>query len=504
MTRTFRSTETRPYDRGVELGRIHAAEVAATVAAYQRLFDSAAGETVDLGHWGAVALDRITGYTPALADEITGIADGAGLPVTAIAAVNARTEILAAVGRKTDTPHECSTVVRLRAGKPPVAVQAWDWYAGLNDLWFVWEIPHADGGLTTTVTEYGIVGKIGVNTHGLGVHFNILHHRDDGAGIGVPVHVLARAILDESRDLNQALVRAAQASVSASTSLTLVAAAGGESAAVSVELNPAGVGYALPDADGLLVHTNHFLSSPADLGDTELRNGPDTVLRYDMLRRALAGRAEFSTADALTAMSSHLLGGGATCCHIDPTLPSAAQFQTLAIVALDVLAGTLAVHPGGACTAPAAFAASSPKERTLPALKRIDNMDILTRDVDKLVQFYHGVLGLPFHLPYEKDEEWAALDMGNVTLYIFKSEVGEHAPRRTAVNPDNAPGYDSIAFEVDDLDETEADLDGQVEWVDQRIEWKHPSGTWYRYRPFFDPDGNMLYITEPHIAETPA
>ena len=68
------------------------------------------------------------------------------------------------------------------------------------------------------------------------------------------------------------------------------------------------------------------------------------------------------------------------------------------------------------------------------------------------------------------------------------------------MNPDNAPGYDSIAFEVDDLDEAIAALDGKVEWVDEQIEWKHPNGTWYRYRPFFDPDGNMLYVTEPHQA----
>ncbi|BBX63903.1 hypothetical protein MSAS_30770 [Mycobacterium saskatchewanense] len=138
----------------------------------------------------------------------------------------------------------------------------------------------------------------------------------------------------------------------------------------------------------------------------------------------------------------------------------------------------------------------------MPTLKRIDNMDILTHNVDTLVDFYHGVLGLPFYLPYEKDEEWAAIDLGNLTLYIFKSEVGEHPPRRTAVNPENAPGYDSFAFEVDDLDEAEAELDGRVQWVDKRIEWKHPSGTWYRYRPFFDPDGNMLYITEPHVSRT--
>lgn len=133
-------------------------------------------------------------------------------------------------------------------------------------------------------------------------------------------------------------------------------------------------------------------------------------------------------------------------------------------------------------------------------LKRIDNMDILTTDVDKMARFYTEVLGLDFHLPYAPEEEWAAIDLGNLTLYLFKSEAGEHAPRRTAVNAENAPGYDSVAFEVDDLDEAEAALEGQVEWVDARIEWQHPGGAWYRYRPFFDPDGNMVYITEPHRA----
>ncbi len=133
-------------------------------------------------------------------------------------------------------------------------------------------------------------------------------------------------------------------------------------------------------------------------------------------------------------------------------------------------------------------------------LKRIDNMDILTKDVDKLVDFYHGLLGLQFHLPYVAADEWAAIDAGNLTIYIFKSEVGEHAPRRTEVNLENAPGYDSFAFEIDDLDEAIAELDGKVEWVSEIVDWHHPSGAWYRYRPFFDPDGNMLYVTEPHRA----
>jgi isopenicillin-N N-acyltransferase-like protein len=337
--RTFRSSATAAEGRGRELGRAFADEITATVDAYQRLFDRAAGAPVDLAHLGALAAEQIALVSPALAAEISGIAEGAGLPITSIAAVGA-------IG-----VHECSTAVLLGHGQP-VAVQAWDWYADLADLWFVWEIPHPDGHVTTTLTEYGIVGKIGVSTRGLGVLFNILHHGSDGAGIGAPVHVLARAVLDDAQDLNQALVRLSTAPVSASSSLTLIAASNGESAAVSVECNPGGVGYALPDDGGLLLHTNHFLSTPAAFHDTELRTGPDTVLRYDTLRRRLAGRADLDVSDVVSAMNSHLLGGGALCCHADPALPAAAQFQTLATVALDVVGGTLTAHDGGPCTFP--------------------------------------------------------------------------------------------------------------------------------------------------------
>ncbi len=382
-----------------------------------------------------------------------------------------------------------------------MAVQAWDWYDDLADLWFVWEIPQPDGTTIRTLTEFGVVGKIGVNGHGIGTLFNILHHADDGQRIGAPVHVLARAVLDQAKDLNQAMTLLAQADVSASSSLTLVAATAGESAAVSVELNPAAPGFVLPDAQGLLVHTNHFLTAPASTRDTELRNGPDTVVRLDLLRRSLGGRDQVSVRDVVSAMDSHVLGGGALCCHPDPTLPRQSQFRTLATIIVDPAGGTLDVVAGGACTHP--LVTHEPihtRETPVLELKRIDNMDILTHDVTALVDFYHGTLGLPFHLPYEVEEEWAAIDLGNLTLYIFKSEAGEHAPRRTAVNVDNAPGFDSMAFEVDDLDVAEAVLEGHVEWVDERIEWKHPSGAWYRYRPFFDPDGNMLYVTEPHHA----
>lgn len=135
----------------------------------------------------------------------------------------------------------------------------------------------------------------------------------------------------------------------------------------------------------------------------------------------------------------------------------------------------------------------------MPVAKRIDNLDILCRDVDAIVGFYHGVLGFPLFLPFEPGSDWAAVEAGNVTIYIFKTEVGEHEPRRTPINPENPPGFDSFAFDVDDLDAAVAELDGRVEWAsDEIIKWEHPSGLWYRYRPMYDPEGNMVYVTEPH------
>jgi isopenicillin-N N-acyltransferase-like protein len=130
-------------------------------------------------------------------------------------------------------------------------------------------------------------------------------------------------------------------------------------------------------------------------------------------------------------------------------------------------------------------------------LKRLDNLDILCDDADALAHFYHDVLGLPFLLPYEPGEGWFCVQAGDTTIYVFEGNGDPHHPRRTPVNAENPPGFDSIAFAVDDLDEAIAEYDGRLDWAAEPIVWEHPSGTWYRFRPFYDPEGNMMYLTQP-------
>ena len=84
---------------------------------------------------------------------------------TSLVFVVGLTELLA-VADPTGVTDECSTVVALPDNGTPVAVQTWDWYDAMADDWFAWTIPHPDGHLVRTVTEYGVLGKIGVSSRG--------------------------------------------------------------------------------------------------------------------------------------------------------------------------------------------------------------------------------------------------------------------------------------------------------------------------------------------------
>ncbi|HZZ04997.1 C45 family peptidase [Paraburkholderia sp.] len=348
MSLVFRSTQTEPAARGREFGERHAQRIRAGVEQYRALFERVALRPFDMRDMGAEALVRIAEFAPPLQAEILGMAEGAQIDACLLGAINARTEILAALGAS--LRGECSTVVRVDANSAhPVAVQTWDWYTDFADQWLTWEIPHADGSVTTTVTEFGIVGKAGVNSRGIGVHFNILHHQRDGREIGVPVHVASRWMLDSCSDINEALQLLSSARVSASSSLTVIAAADNSSTAVSVELHPGGPGLVFPNADGLLVHTNHFVSSPAREGDTEPRQYPDTLVRYDLLTRRLSNRPDLNALHVLGAMNNHLGTTGAVCCHPDSMQPSSGQYATLATIVIDVANGTLEALCGGPC-----------------------------------------------------------------------------------------------------------------------------------------------------------
>jgi isopenicillin-N N-acyltransferase like protein len=339
----FTSTELAPRSRGREFGETWREKITATVDGYRGLFTGLSSDDLDL--LGARALERIDDWAPELGAEIRGLAEGAAVPVHDIAAVNARTEILATIGHRAA---ECSAIVALRGpGTEPVAMQNWDWYAGFADQWLVWEIPFPDGRRTVTLTEFGVLGKIGVNSRGVGCLFNILHHESDGAFMGVPVHIVARRLLDQAASVSGGLKLTGTAQVSASTVITVIGGLRAGKSALSAELWPNGPQFLLPDPDGLLLHTNHFLSPRAADGDAEPVNEPDTLVRLEVMRRHLTGRGrDLTCSAALDVLREHT---GYLCCHPEPGQPLQYEFQTLASVRIDFAASDLDVISGPPC-----------------------------------------------------------------------------------------------------------------------------------------------------------
>jgi isopenicillin-N N-acyltransferase-like protein len=147
-----------------------------------------------LQQYGDQYLDTIHSFFPGYGIEIEALAQAAGLEAWQIAVLNARTELL---HRLVDTfkAGECTTAF---LPNKRVLGQNWDWTGPLESLVVVMEIERRDGHRIIQITEPGIIGKIGLNSEGIGVCLNIL----SGAAskVSVPIHILLRMVLD-SRSL---------------------------------------------------------------------------------------------------------------------------------------------------------------------------------------------------------------------------------------------------------------------------------------------------------------
>jgi len=245
---------------GRRLGAAWAPELHAAVASYRTLFEQSGisvGTAHEIARGCAEATDR---FAPEVAAEFRGVAVGSGLAPEDVLLLTARTEVLARM-----TPSmECSTIVHVPgADAAPRTLQTWDWHETLSNETLVRRWRTGSGTRVAAFCEFGQPAKIGVNDRGLGVHFNILHHRSDGSRIGVPVHVLSRMILDRAGTLDEAVAIARSVPLAASSVLTVVV----RGAAAALEVTPAGVAVLPVRAGETFAHTNHFLDAHLAAGE---------------------------------------------------------------------------------------------------------------------------------------------------------------------------------------------------------------------------------------------
>jgi isopenicillin-N N-acyltransferase like protein len=342
-----RSTEMDPFDRGVEFGRSLRAAVHNTCLAYERLFEAMHGYTrADIDAIGRRVAAYLDAREPEAVAEIRGIAAGAEVPAERLVAINARTEIFAGKG-----PAECSVVgvSAERSGEGALLAQNWDWHPDAADSLVLWTVTDLSGRWFTTLTEAGILGKIGINSEGLAVCINILASSDDGGDVsGVPIHVMLRLLLQRCGNVQDAEALLRSTEYAASTAVTVAVAGRDGDVLQTFELSPRGVGV-VADVDGLLTHTNHFRGEIGDAEDVGLRVWPDTTTRLAAVQSLEGADAPIDGDRVKAALRSHQAGSVSVCHHHAESLPYADRQQTLASVVMHLRERCIEIAPGAPC-----------------------------------------------------------------------------------------------------------------------------------------------------------
>ncbi|MFJ3451691.1 C45 family autoproteolytic acyltransferase/hydrolase [Pseudomonas sichuanensis] len=340
---TFVTDIRDPLARGAQLGALFAEQIRHTTELYLGFFPRVGVSLGEAQRIGENSLAALEAWSPELAAEVIGMAKGADLPLWQLAALNARTEVLAARTRH----HECSTSVHApRGARAPQTLQTWDWHDSLCPHGLMLGLHTARGMQVKLFCEFGMLAKLGVNSAGLGLHFNILHHASDNASGGVPVHAIARRLLEDARSVDEAVELARSARVSASTVLTVFSREDRSPRAVSIELSPERTALVLPREDGWLLHTNHFLDPQLSQGE-QVADRADTLGRLGHLQQVIGQMTDADLRARAEAMCGAAGDSAPICFHPDMAMPDTERWETLLSVgidtehcALDYVAGT--------------------------------------------------------------------------------------------------------------------------------------------------------------------
>jgi isopenicillin-N N-acyltransferase-like protein len=338
-----------------ERGRIHGAAARArverSIATYAGLFAYCGIDWREAQERGAAYRDAIAGLDAELLEEIIGIAEGSGRAMNEILALNARTEILPPSHPTERNPRWRALVDANRASGipdwgectaiavPPAAsatggtlmAQNWDWIGAQREALVVLRIGETNGSSCMTLTEAGMLAKIGLNDRGLGVCLNILRSKTDGSRPGVPVHPLLRALL-KCGDLEEAIALAGRLSFGASSNVLCADAGGG---AANLEFSPLGL-QAMRGDGSVLCHTNHFLSPGGGPGEAALAPSLSSGPRLARARTLVAARHTIGVADLKRMLRDESEGYLSICRRPDPALEAEVRLESVASVIMEL------------------------------------------------------------------------------------------------------------------------------------------------------------------------
>ncbi|MEV7414911.1 C45 family peptidase [Streptomyces sp. NPDC089919] len=277
----------------------------------------------------------VTAALPALAEEVAGLAAGAGISEGEAWLLQLRREIMGY--SRIPTAGDCTTYARTGTGAPVLA-QTVDLNGDLDQHISVLRLAPAGAPRRTLVLSFaGLLGYLGVNSDGLAVGLNLVLGGEWRPG--VPPYLAIRHLLDTAGSVTEALDVLAGLPLASSRSLMLCDAR----RAVYVELlgDEMRVTEAAPQAGvRTAVHTNHFLHP-----DLTARDELNVFARNSSRRRLAAAAEGLAALPADAAPGDHfaLLSRPPICV---PDRGDIRAERTVAAAVLHPAAGTLHLRPG--------------------------------------------------------------------------------------------------------------------------------------------------------------
>lgn len=217
--------------------------------------------------------NKISQFNKKYCMEIEAIAEGAEVDPRWIYALNARTEI---INRLMD---ECTSVYFRNSA---ILGQNWDWVQESEELAIILRIEKPDGQKILTLTEPGIISKIGFNNQGLGVCLNYLHIEKESNG--VPVHILLRRIL-ECRTIEEAVSVTDLENIGTASNI-LIADNGGNYLDLEMAIDKL---FFHKNKTNIFIHTNHFLVEGFDENAEDFAGSLSRYEKASKIAKQLSG-----------------------------------------------------------------------------------------------------------------------------------------------------------------------------------------------------------------------
>ncbi len=332
------------YNLGFTHGCMAKEMVAGTVSYYRQKFEKlwncswAKIKAFSDGYY-----DVIYALFPKYIEEMRGISDGSNIPFDDILAINCHYEI----ARKGGLAEQSCSVIGVDSSRSSdgntYMAENWDYGVFQKNNTVILKLTLTDNTRICMVTEAGIIGRMGFNNNGIGYCGNTL--KNDYVDYKFPLHMMKRLIL-EQHTLKD--VRNVINSLGTGSSFNILVGSAGEGVS-DFEVDSRQI-TELPSVNGLIYHTNHFLSpSLRKCHEYTKYEKEESVLRYLSLEKSLGSLDKIGFCDIQKTLVQHCNHPLGVCTHADRNLPLEQQWATICSLIINLTRQTMYVCHGNPC-----------------------------------------------------------------------------------------------------------------------------------------------------------